>query len=410
MGRNHFVYSGIAEAEITGSSDVFRNTKLVGCWITPQDPIIKYYTQQIQEKLMKGETAGVENGGYNAEKAVQFMMGVYAATYLSHMVYSSTGGIDQKSGDVSAMIQNVRLPREVVTGNTGLCIELSILYASIMKGVGLHPVIFYIPGHAYPGVKTDKGFFAIEATRINGEGIGGRDNPENAFKRGMEELEEFFQRANAGDPRYTFVDIDEMEKQGVVSMELRDDEFLRRKVDEMAATFNIKVEAPAAPRGRGGDYAGAGDAGGGGGNPNPAPNPNPNPNPNNMKNYSGAIAFSYPGSWTRKNNPIPQLPFLVSVVGSPEDGSEIDVFNVQGAGNGAEAMEYIRQGAASVGINIQYQQAGSSNGYDMFKGVTNGNTWQAVFRKGGNGIVGLSLNGNIMQNQNLYNSIVSTIR
>ena len=37
--------------EIRSYSDVFDNNDLLACYVTPEDPIIKYYTQQLQEKV-----------------------------------------------------------------------------------------------------------------------------------------------------------------------------------------------------------------------------------------------------------------------------------------------------------------------------------------------------------------------
>lgn len=132
-GRNEFMYTNIPAEEIRTAGEMFDNMDLLSCYVTPEDPIIKYYTQKIQEKVLKGETASVTN---KDEEGVRFMTGIYDATLMSHMVYSGTSGVPVKFGDVQSLIQSIRLPREVVTGKTGLCIELTLLYASIMMNAG----------------------------------------------------------------------------------------------------------------------------------------------------------------------------------------------------------------------------------------------------------------------------------
>lgn len=234
-GRSEFVYTSIPSDEISGYQDMMDNRELLACYITPEDPIIKYYTQQIQEKVLKGEMASVSN---SPEEAVRFLMGIYNATLRSHMVYSGTKGVPAGFGDIHSTVQHLRLPREVVTGNTGLCIELSLLYASILANEGLSPIIYMIPGHAYPGFKLNGQYYAIEATSIGGEGIGGRASAQDAIELGMQELNEFIQAAQAGDPRYMILDVNNLISQGVLPMELKDDIFLRQKVDEIAKTFN----------------------------------------------------------------------------------------------------------------------------------------------------------------------------
>ena len=170
-GRNEFIYSCIPADEIRTSAEYFDNMPLLTCFVTPEDPIIKYYTQKIQEKVLKGEAASVEN---KETEGVRFMTGIYYATLISHMVYSGTSGVPAKIDDVSSLIQSIRLPREVITGKTGLCIELTLLYASIMMNAGMDPIIYLIPGHAYPGFRMNGNYYAIESTGIGGEGLGGR--------------------------------------------------------------------------------------------------------------------------------------------------------------------------------------------------------------------------------------------
>src|SRR6218665_1039264 len=181
-GRNEFVYSYIPSDEMRTAADAFDNMPLLACLVTPEDPIIKYFTQQIQEKLLKGETASVVN---KDEEGLRVMLGIYEATLRSHMVYSGTSGVPEKVGDASTITQSIRLPREVLTGRTGLCIELSLLYASVMMQAGMNPVIYLVPGHAYPGFHMNGNYYAIESTAIGGEGIGGRNSGTAAYQAGM---------------------------------------------------------------------------------------------------------------------------------------------------------------------------------------------------------------------------------
>ncbi len=409
MGRNQFVYTDLPPEEIANYPDMFRNDQLLGCLVTPEDPIIKYYTQQVQEKVMKGEEASVSG---KPEDAVKFLMGLYAATYVSHMVYSGTEGIPQKLGDINSLVQSTRLPREVVIGNTGLCIELSILYASVLKSAGLHPIIFLIPGHAYPGIVVNGQYYAIEATGIGGEGLGNRANPTDAFKAGMKELNEFVQNVQAGDNRYTFVDVDAMEEKGVIPMELKDDEFLRKKIDDIASSFSggsksvpnepeSKLENQNYASGGGGN---SGNSGGGGGG-----------KASSVRSYSGVISFSYPTGWQRHDYPFAQLPFIVSYIGTRDNTSVIDVYNLPGVTTADRAMQYIADRLYANGLRVQYQRVNTANGYSVYQGTTTASNgtraWEGAFRNSSNGIVGVTIGGtNYSQKANLFNSILSTVR
>lgn len=48
--------------------------------------------------------------------------------------------------------QRVRLPDAVIGKRMGNCLDLSLLYASCLEAVGLHPLIIFMEGHAFPGV------------------------------------------------------------------------------------------------------------------------------------------------------------------------------------------------------------------------------------------------------------------
>ena len=49
------------------------------------------------------------------------------------MRYTSSEGVPSKLGDIATLVQTVRMPRDVIMTNQGLCIELAILWASAME-------------------------------------------------------------------------------------------------------------------------------------------------------------------------------------------------------------------------------------------------------------------------------------
>jgi len=408
MGRNQFVYTDIPPEEVTSYPDMMHNTQLLPCLVTPEDPIVKYYTSQVQDRLMQGEAASVSG---KPEDAVKFLEYLYLATVKSKMVYSGTEGIPQKLGDITSTVQSARLPREVLTGNTGLCIELSLMYASVLKAAGLHAVIYLIPGHAYPGIVVNNQYYAIEATGVNGAGLGGVLSPDDALKLGMKNLQTFIQAAQQGDTRYMLIDINDLESKGVVPMELADDDYMRKKIDDIAATFAsnttvatapVRTAANERPASRPAPRRSSNNGGGGGGG-------------NSLGNaYQGVINFSYPGDWGRRDYPFPQLNVLASQVGASDAQTGVSVWNVP-ASTPDQALYIIRTKLAAMGQYITYQKSGMSNGYTMYQGSTSYNgtqrRWEGVFRSGGNGIVGITLGSpNFSGNTGLFNSIISTVR
>jgi hypothetical protein len=400
-GRNEFMYNFMPSDEIRTSAEYFDNMPLLSCLVTPNDPIIKYLTQQIQEKVLKGEAASVEN---KEQEGVRVLQGIYYATLASHMVYSGTSGVPEKVSDVSSIVQNIRLPREVITGKTGLCIELSLMYASIMACAGMDPIVYLIPGHAYPGFRMNGHYFALESTAIGGEGLGGRSTPQQALELGMKELNTFFERAQAGDDRYMIIDIRESIKNGAVAMELKDDNFLRQKIDEIAKSFdnsNTQITSNVQPtnggqteNNQGGGNTENDNNGGGGNSGGSGKNV-----PSGYNLYQGAVTFAYPASWQilpRNQYTVPQSKHVIA---NKSNTAYVAVYNFPGFNNPEQALKSINQWVSKFGYGMQYQTSGQVNGYTVFNGQTgNANgpafNWVAAFKATGSGVSGLTAGAN----------------
>lgn len=399
-GRNEFMYTFIPAEEIRTSSEMYDNNVLVSCFVTPEDPIIKYFTQKIQEKILKGETASITQ---KPEEAVRFMAGVYDATYVSHMVYSGTSGVPTNVNGVSTLTQSIRLPREVVTGKTGLCIELSIMYASIMMNAGLDPVIFFIPGHAYPGFRMNGQYYAIEATGIGGEGMqGGRANAQQALQKGMQELQEFIKAAQMGDDRYQMLDVREAIKNGALAMELKDDPYLRQKIDEIAQSFEpnyavnsnnmMQMNPQQNMVNNGGGNTGGGNDGGNTGGGNGGGNSNV---PSGYRTYNGTVSFAYPGSWSSIPPSPESSPQLKKLFTDPSQIAYLEVYQFPGAQSAEQAIRIVQQNVQSRGGQLQYAPAGQSGNFTLLQGQSaSGNfsiQWVAAFKPVNGGMAGIAV-------------------
>lgn len=331
--RNEYVYTGIKKEEISTWGDMYDNDNLLACFVTPNDPIVKYYSQNLQEKLLKGEAASVTN---KPEDGVRFLSGIYEATRRSHMVYSGTKGIPQSTDDVQSIVQQVRLPREVITGNTGLCIELSCMYASILSAAGLNPIIYMVPGHAYPGFRMNGQYYAIEATGIGGEGLGSIMTAQQALDKGQEQLNLFVKQASVGDPRYAIVDVHALNQQGVTAMTLKDNEFLRKKVDDIVSTWD------------GGKRVLTNTS-----------RPNNNINVPAPRPRTSALSFTIPSGWQTMMQPMPNVPILTAQVIAPDQQTNVSVYDIP-ATNTQQALSTINNYLANFGASMQYQLNGNA--------------------------------------------------
>jgi hypothetical protein len=412
-GRNDFMYTFVDKNEIRTSAEYFDNNPLLSCLVTPEDPIIKYFSQQIQEKVLKGEAASVDN---DEKKGIRNLYGIYYATMISHMVYSGTSGVPEKISDVNSIVQTIRLPREVVSGKTGLCIELSLLYASIMIDMGMDPVIYLTPNHAYPGFKMNEKYYAIESTGIGGEGLGSIMTPDQAYEAGYKELDKDWPQILRGNDGYAMVDVREAIKNGAVAMELKDDNFLRGKIDEIARSFDpaaARVNNGAQGNGVGGD----GNNGGGGGNDGGGGNGGGGNGgagnvPNGYSVLQDVVTVAYPSSWkklARSQYTVPQSRYVFA---NKANNADLEIYSFPGATNPEQALIAINQWVNKFGYALTYQSTGQAGGYTVFKGQTLGNggglNWVAAFKATSNGVVGIACGANITTG-NTYQQTIMTI-
>lgn len=69
----------------------------------------------------------------------------------------------------SERVQYIRRPRELIASRTGNCIEGSVVFASVLENMGMQPVIYRIPGHAFMGVRSAPGsevIWPVETTLL----------------------------------------------------------------------------------------------------------------------------------------------------------------------------------------------------------------------------------------------------
>ncbi|GHV60094.1 hypothetical protein FACS1894182_14890 [Bacteroidia bacterium] len=260
-----------------------------------------------------------------------------------------------------------------------------------------HSSLVVVPdsGHAFPGFQIDGNYYAIEATGINGAGLGGVYSAEQAFKRGMEELQETFQAVRQGKEGYQVLDVNELYRMGIIPMELRDDNFARQKIDEYASLWDGS-SGRSISRNTGNATVSSGNSSKG------------SSGPAAMATFSRGVVFSYPAHWQIINHPNSYMPLMTCAVISPQ--GYIEVYQVDGANNVWEGLNRLVQRYGSLGMVIRYQQNGSHNGYSLVSGVSTNAAgqqaaWTGAFRVKGNAVVGVVIPAGVYQAQQILNSL-----
>ncbi|MFL5629599.1 MAG: transglutaminase family protein, partial [Ktedonobacteraceae bacterium] len=154
---------------------VAANRLKIGAWVTPNDSAISALVLKASKHLAI-QPPPVPNAmvGYNKANSKEVIAQVDALydtlrlDYTMHYLQASVPYSGPGSNTIAT--QNVKLPAEVLQQHSGMCIELTLLLASAVERIGLHPEIVIIPGHAFLGVAVtpdNKHFEYWDAVQVN---------------------------------------------------------------------------------------------------------------------------------------------------------------------------------------------------------------------------------------------------
>lgn len=132
---------------VTG--EIIDFARYLAAFVTPNEPSVMKFQRKVAdrhlEKRLKGYRGDVESqveAIYNAIK--QDLNIVYVHSKISFDL------------DEGVRSQRIRLPRECIDGQMGNCIDATLLFASLLEGISLNPVIALVPGHAFVGWQTSE--------------------------------------------------------------------------------------------------------------------------------------------------------------------------------------------------------------------------------------------------------------
>ncbi|MEM7809533.1 MAG: hypothetical protein AAF561_15600 [Planctomycetota bacterium] len=356
-GVNEIEYTSLPADEVLGWYDVYDNAELTAAFVTYEDAVVRQFFGKAVE--LGGAGAPVVSDLKSLEKMAR---SVYDFMTKSGMTYAGNTGVPEKIGDAAAYTQSVRLPRDVIYQNSGLCIELAMLWAALAKGAGAEAYLVLVPGHCYPVLKASDGsLLPIESTGVGGTNLGGVMSFEQAVQSGVKQFRELQAGKNPG----IIVNVTKEQSRGV-----RPPEFGQTDIAGLNDMLTKRVQtARNDPRPNP--------------NPNPGPNPNPNPNPQNIGgnvvNIAG-LQMSYPMGFQQNPVAVQQIqPYLPSYVFNAMDQTgmrSIEGYDF-GQSSPQQAIGQIQGFAQQMGAMIQFgqpqpQQVGSGQATFAQLQVSNG--------------------------------------
>ena len=371
LGRNEVQYCDLAPDDIISFYDTLNLGQFTMCMVTPNDPVVKQYAAEITKRT-GGTLAGINTG--NSSEDVKSVIELMRATYdymkETGLSYVSAEGVPEIIGDEKRLIQTVRMPRDVIMTNSGLCIELTLLWASLMTYWGCDAYVIFIPGHAFIGVQAAGQGFFLECTAITPKAVG--QNQVVPFEKAIQMAGETFQKQQY---KITYP-VRQYRVQGYAPPELTDVDTDR--IHTMLVSREPQGRPPAnAPR-----YVE-----GGGGNDEQAP-------AGELAHYqhrAGLVGFDYPQAWqVQQAQPNFGITFDVQ---EPASLATMQVLEVPRASTVPAAFRELSQVFARVGTYPHLDQSSQQGEISVLFGHTSnraGSTrWVALMRPVQGGVIGV---------------------
>ncbi|MGH8094712.1 MAG: hypothetical protein ACREIF_14780 [Chthoniobacterales bacterium] len=399
-GVNEIEYTDLPSNELLTWYDMFATAPFAAAMVTPNDPVVKEFVAEVTKRT-GGTTAGIAGG---PQEVARIMKALYDYMCETGMRYTSDSGVPAKIGDVQTTVQTVRLPRDVIMTNEGLCIELALLWASCMEHLGLRSTVVFIPGHAMTVVRYGDGpndLIPIECTAITPMAVGAKEPV--SFEKAVEMASgELFPQDQSRRPPEIWVNVEQYQKEGFHAPELPNIDI--DKINNiLAQRSSHTAEAYAQNAGRASTGA-------------PAANSQPRPGYYRWAGANNMISVDVPESWTRvENSPVPGMVFTAEDM---QTSVAVNVFHFPNLSSPTEAMEAARRGVARVTGGrvriISQQRKGDSIVYTGTTSHRNGSTqWVGMFGPTQAGVIGLfvgAASGQFERNQPIIQDVISSAR
>jgi hypothetical protein len=306
----------------------------------------------------------------------------------------------------------VRMPRDVILTNEGLCIELAVLWSSVMQHLGCQTSLVFKRGHAFVVVWIGNtgSYIPMECTAITPMAIKtwlkplglSEDTTNVPFEKAVALASYELKELRESNSWYTLFKVEDYRRMGFEAPELPSIEI--DKIKNILAQRTAHTAASYAQT--------AGRAGG----RTAANNGQVRQGYYRWVGVNNMVSLDVPESWARlENSPVPGMVFIAQ---DNQTSVSANVFYYPRVSNPAEAMQIAKNGVARVSRGrikvLTHEAKGNSMFYTGNTVYQNGSTeWVGWFVPSQSGVVGLFVGANkgqFQRNQSIIRDIVSSAR
>ena len=121
--------------------------ELLSAFVTPNHPLLSRVSVKASQFLEKwtGSSALDEYQTQDPNRVRMQVAAIYEALRSESLIYCAPPASFEHSG------QRIRLVDKVLTEKLGTCLDLTLLYASCLEAIGIHPLLVILKGHIFVG-------------------------------------------------------------------------------------------------------------------------------------------------------------------------------------------------------------------------------------------------------------------
>jgi hypothetical protein len=211
LERHEFIFSDLTADERTSAfQDQDTNSPLFAAWVSRNDEVPARLAS-IANKL-----AGGLGASSNDENCIKVMAALYDTMRAIHISYQHPQVMADPnlSYDIKT-VQSLQYPRDTIQKRSGTCIDLAILYATMLNSVNIKPYLVSMDGHCFPMARLPSGkLLPVEATGV-GDGYEKSMNFEQAVKSAVKTWKKINESG-----RFNLIDVRKCWAEGISNPEL----------------------------------------------------------------------------------------------------------------------------------------------------------------------------------------------
>jgi hypothetical protein len=210
LGRREFYFTDLRQEEQSGSfQDKDTYGPLLAAWVTSADGPVSRLASLANKRAGGAAACLKEEDCLAAMKECYEVMRDIKITYQTPAFQAEPG----KSYDLM-LVQSLQYPRDTIEKRSGTCIDLAILYASMLNSLGIKPYLVSKDEHCFPMGLTPGGRqVPVEATGVRG---GGNSDDFAAARQNAEKTWQEIQKNG----RFRLIDCQECWAAGISPAEL----------------------------------------------------------------------------------------------------------------------------------------------------------------------------------------------